>query len=172
VQRIYFSNPDVKFIPATTTSPVRFSYKSTKLEEGKYQLLVNAPDANGNMSETPYQVSFKVAYVSSLLVHPPYPNPSQANIYFSATLTGEDNPDVALLSVYDIYGKPVYTAQYIPHIGYNEWAWPGTNTEGTDCPGGVYLYKVVYFKNGQTLSAQTEGHVLYGAGYGRVILQR
>ena len=92
-QRINFSNPNIEWTPASEENPFTVNYQPDALEDGNYQLRVEATDASENSAgDEPYKVRFEVINASTITNFYPYPNPFSTSTRFVFTLTGTDLP--------------------------------------------------------------------------------
>lgn len=143
LQRVYFSSPEITWLPATDTSDFAVVYKPRDLAEGKYILRVSASDLLGNASgETAYEVTFYVSLQRTVLVLSPYPNPLRLSTLFRVVVSGKDEPGEASLQFSTVAGIPVQAINRALFIGTNEVTWNGTDAAGNLLPAGIYLYRL------------------------------
>ncbi len=144
-KRINFSDANVTWNPATTTSDFSVEYAPTNLEDGLYTLRVEAADATGNISsEGFYEVSFVVQSESSILFLPVYPNPSNDVFVFPIQINGDENTALLEVRIISVDGKVMQTmaSPNILHVGRNEIIWDGKNASGNFVPAGIYVYQL------------------------------
>ena len=111
--------------------------------DGRYQLEAYGNDLSGNRA-APYRIAFKIAREPGISVAGVGPNPfggSAPQTRFFCTLTGTTPPETIELTLTNLIGKTVRTAQLPGHIGLNEWVWAGTDNTGNVLPAGLYLYR-------------------------------
>jgi hypothetical protein len=142
---------EIKWYPATATTPFKIEFRPVALPEGHYVLHVEAADASGNPSGTvPYEISFNVKEDITVAIQPPYPNPFFNEVYLRVVMTGDVLPEQLQLEITDVNGKSI--REFLPrevHIGANEWVWDGTDESGNTVPKGVYFYKAFFVLNGK-----------------------
>lgn len=145
---IFFSRPDVQWSPATSVADFTAQFNPYGLAEGIYVLRVEASDERGNKSGVdPYEISFRVVEENSISFQKPYPNPSSSIFYFTFVITGDDQPDGMNLEVINSNGQVV--GEYSTNnffTGTNSVPWDAGNQ-----PGGLYLYRMVVFKEGKQI---------------------
>lgn len=148
--RITLNSPQVQIIPATTENDFQIYY-SPALEAGEYELSVEMPDASGNFSAQPYQISFQVNTENTFQYLGHYPNPSSTDFYFGFLVTGT-LPDDFTLEVVSVQGQRIRkfdsedVAGFV--IGRNELRWDGKDTSGNYVPTGLYVFKLDMYVNG------------------------
>ncbi|MFM7858769.1 MAG: C25 family cysteine peptidase [Flammeovirgaceae bacterium] len=162
-QPIYFSRPDVTWLPATRQSDFIVNFNPQNLVPGDYVLRAQAQDATGNKAgATPYEIAFRVRDTHLLTLRSVYPNPSRGKFYFNFLLIGNELPTAFSLQVYTLSGKCIqnFTSSEIDlfHIGTNELTWEGTDEEGNALPSGVYVYK--FSVSTPTTSAVQQGKLI------------
>jgi flagellar hook assembly protein FlgD len=152
-------------------------------QDGEYELTISANDRSGNKaSDLGYKVAFQVInkpMISNLLN---YPNPFTTSTAFVFTLTGSEIPQNMRIQILTVTGKVVreITMNELGpiRIGRNitEFKWDGTDQYGNKLANGVYLYRVLTNKNGQTLDKYSPGDVntdmFFNNGYGKMYLMR
>ncbi|MBX2896779.1 MAG: hypothetical protein KF763_15135 [Cyclobacteriaceae bacterium] len=153
--RIAFSSPQVKWHPATSTTPFRIEYRPT-LTDGFYELSVQGADAKGNMAgSTPYRVAFQVESAPSLVWRGVYPNPSQGRFAFQFVLTGE-LPTAFELEIFSAQGSRLHRFEMSDllqfHVGTNELIWNGTDAAGGFLPPGIYYFNLQLSSSGNRIS--------------------
>lgn len=153
---IYFKRPDVQWSPATIETDFIVQFKPQNLQEGVYVLRVEASDERGNKSGVePYEISFYVTEMNSISFQKPYPNPSSSIFYFTFVITGDDRPDGMSLAIINSNGQTVgeYSGSDF-FTGTNKISWDAGNQ-----PGGLYLYRLVVFKEGKRILS-SEGKLM------------
>jgi hypothetical protein len=161
---IYFNNPMLTFIPATSTDAAAGSNKAsirlnpTFTEDGKYELSMIARDRSHNFFAVDrYTTHFEVITESSISHLFNYPNPFTTSTQFVFTLTGKEVPEYLKIQIMTISGKVVREIRQDElgplHIGHNrtEFAWDGTDEFGNKLANGVYLYRVSSLLNGASI---------------------
>lgn len=124
-----------------STTVFRLRYPLPLLREGIHHLLVTACDRIGNRA-APYQVSFRVVNSRQLTQLTVYPNPFQDQVIFTFSLTGDQAPANATLTMTNLAGQPLKQLSQSVRVGLNEWAWDGRDERGGLLPSGLYLYKL------------------------------
>lgn len=179
-ERINFSNPNIEWIPATEEKPFTVNYQPDALEDGNYQLSVQATDASENSAgEEPYKVRFEVINASTITNFYPYPNPFSTSTRFVFTLTGTDLPQEIKIQILTVTGRVVREIlqdEIGPiHIGNNitDYAWDGKDEFGDRLANGVYLYRVLVRKDGAFMEQRaTAGDKAFTKGYGKLYILR
>lgn len=154
---IYFKRNDVQWFPATSVSDFRVEFSPLGLPEGSYTLQVNAVDTKGNPGGAePYRVNFTVLADRSIIIDKPYPNPSENDVYFKITLTGDEHPDTMLLEIINANGQTVTTfTKHDLFVGTNVLMWQRVNATGGIVPGGMYLYRMILTREGKGVKSVT-----------------
>jgi hypothetical protein len=179
-ERIDFSNPNVEWVPASEENPFTVNYQPDGLEDGMYQLSVQASDASENSAgEEPYKVRFEVINASTITNFYPYPNPFSTSTRFVFTLTGADLPQEIKIQILTVTGRVVREIlqdEIGPiHIGNNitDYAWDGKDEFGDRLANGVYLYRVLVRKDGAFMEQRaTAGDKAFTKGYGKLYILR
>jgi hypothetical protein len=179
-ERINFSNSNIEWIPASEDNPFTVNYQPDGLEDGNYQLSVNATDASENIAgEEPYKVRFEVVNASTITNFYPYPNPFSTSTRFVFTLTGTDLPQEIKIQILTVTGRVVREIlqdEIGPiHIGNNitDYAWDGKDEFGDRLANGVYLYRVLVRKDGAFMEQRaTAGDKAFTKGYGKLYILR
>lgn len=152
-------------------------------QDGEYELTLSANDRSGNKAgDLGYKVAFQVInkpMISNLLN---YPNPFTTSTAFVFTLTGSEIPQNMRIQIMTVTGKVVreITMNELGpiRIGRNitEYKWDGTDQYGNKLANGVYLYRVLTNKNGQSLEKYNPNGVntdmYFNNGYGKMYLMR
>ena len=91
--RIYFSSI-LTFIPAVLpNNSCKINYTPALMEDGKYQLIVQAKDMSNNQSGViDYKIAFEVINKPTITEVMNYPNPFSTATHFVFTLTGSEVP--------------------------------------------------------------------------------
>ncbi len=156
-KRINFSQKDVEWKPATSTSEFQLNYRPVSLAAGEYSLKAEAVDASGNKSgDGPYEVTFIVTDKDSFAFKSVSPNPSADNFYFRFYLAGPEVPDDFSLKIYSPQGRLVksYGRTVIDqlHIGTNEIVMDSNDAAGVPFSNGVYLFRMTVVMGGKSFS--------------------
>ncbi|WP_296620370.1 C25 family cysteine peptidase [Marivirga sp.] len=179
-ERINFSNANIEWIPATEENSFTVNYQPDGLEDGNYQLSVQASDASENTAgEEPYKVRFEVVNASTITNFYPYPNPFSTSTRFVFTLTGTDLPQEIKIQILTVTGRVVRKIlqdEIGPiHIGNNitDYAWDGKDEFGDRLANGVYLYRVLVRKDGAFMEQRaTSADKAFTKGYGKLYILR
>lgn len=184
VRNIAFTDPNVRFTPATATNQNKASleFKPIFTEDGTYQLTVKGKDMSGNSAgDVDYSVSFKVITKSSISNVLNYPNPFSTRTQFVYTLTGETPPPYFRIQIMTISGKVVREITQdelgVLKIGTHktEYAWDGRDEYGNQLANGVYLYRIIAKgKDGKAFEGY-EGDMtndLFKKGIGKLVILR
>ena len=147
---ISLNSKEIKWYPASATTPFRIEFRPPNLPDGVYTLRVEATDSRTNSSGSePFEVQFTVANETSVTIKDPYPNPFTSDVYFKIVITGNELPDAFDMKLTDVNGKILghYGNYSDPafHIGTNELSWNGTDPNGNLLPSGVYIYKMMLY---------------------------
>ena len=163
---IFFKRSDLKWSPATASTPFQIKFNPSNLASGEYSLRVEGVDASGNKSGAkPYEVDFQVNDTTTLSLQAVFPNPSAASFFFNFELKGNIVPDDFQLQIYSLDGRLLRdfgkdNIQFF-HIGFNEIRWDALDASGNSLPSGIYLYRIRIAANGNTYPSQ-----------GRLVLSR
>ncbi|WP_375578513.1 interleukin-like EMT inducer domain-containing protein [Marivirga tractuosa] len=179
-ERIDFSNSNVEWVSASEDNPFTVNYQPDGLEDGMYQMSVQATDASENTAgEEPYKVRFEVINASTITNFYPYPNPFSTSTRFVFTLTGSDLPQEIKIQILTVTGRVVREIlqdEIGPiHIGNNitDYAWDGKDEFGDRLANGVYLYRVLVRKDGAFMEQRaTAGDKAFTKGYGKLYILR
>ena len=179
-QRISFSNPRVKWTPATEKTDFRIEYQPEKLEDGMYTLRVQGQDNSGRKSGSqPYTINFEVINESTITNFYPYPNPFSTSTRFVFTLTGAEIPDRLKIQIMTVTGKVVREITQdelgVIRIGNNitDYAWDGRDEYGDQLANGVYIYRVVMDRDLDSFKhRETSADKAFKKGYGKLYLLR
>ncbi|MDZ4748608.1 MAG: C25 family cysteine peptidase [Saprospiraceae bacterium] len=151
-QRIYFTEPWVRFIPSPASGANMAAAELTPLltEDGIYTFRVQANDASGNdTGDNAYMVSFEVMNASSVSSIYNYPNPFSSSTRFIYTMTGPGSPPFYKIDILSITGVLVREitqedlGALAPGDHMTEYAWDGTDQNGNELAAGIYLYRLV-----------------------------
>jgi hypothetical protein len=183
-QRVYFggANPQLTFTPAVLPhNSCRLNYTPT-LQDGTYELTVQATDRSGNAaggSSNNYLVDFQVInkpMISNVLN---YPNPFSTSTRFVFTLTGSEMPTYFKIQILTITGrvvKEITEDELGPiHIGNNvtQYAWDGTDRFGDKLANGIYLYHIITSIDGESIDHYSTGADQYFTkGWGKMYIIR
>ncbi len=177
-ERIHFSDARVTWTSAENNDFQIFF--QPELEDGNYVFVAQGEDLSGNRSGVkPYRVRFEVINESTISNFYPYPNPFSDNVRFVFTLTGSEIPQEMKIQIMTVSGRVVreITQDEIGPIraGHNmtEYAWDGKDEFGGQLANGVYLYRVIIPKEGDTFQhRETQGDNLFKNGFGKMYLLR
>ncbi len=179
---IPMSSPQIKFIPATSSTGEAQIIYSPSLKDGDYTLIVQGKDASGNLSGlNPKTVNFRVITEQTVTDVLNYPNPFSTSTEFVFTLTGEDVPNQVSISIMTLSGKVVkeITKEELGplRIGVNRtpYKWNGTDEYGEKLANGVYFYRVNFRDTaGQTVKKRDEDKLstYFKHGIGKLVIMR
>ncbi len=186
---VYFNNPDITFIPATSTqagsgnNAATIEFRPTFTISGLYEMQVRAKDRSSNnfAADKQYRTGFKVETKPMISNVFNYPNPFTTSTRFVFTLSGSEIPEFMKIQIMTISGKVVreITKNELGpiRIGNNltEFAWDGTDQYGNQLANGLYLYKVVTRLAGQKMEQYKLGKDtddLFKNGMGKMYLMR
>nr|WKN38942.1 C25 family cysteine peptidase [Tunicatimonas sp. TK19036] len=180
LKRVSLDHPNVTWSAATEESPFTITYQPDALEDGLYQLSVQASDASGNASgANPYEIHFEVINASTITHFYPYPNPFSTSTRFVFTLTGAEVPDQLKIQIMTVTGKIVreITQDEIGpiRVGNNitQYAWDGRDEYGDELANGVYLYRVVVRNDGQVMEhRETSADKAFKQEFGKLYILR
>ena len=158
----------------------KIEFNPTFIEDGIYQLIVQAQDRVGNASgNIDYKISFEVITASAISYVLNYPNPFTTSTQFVFTLTGTQVPDDVRISIYTVSGRlirEITKDELGPlRIGQNrtEFRWDGTDQFGDKLANGVYLYRVSATINGEELDNHyTKASPYFHNGFGKMVIIR
>jgi hypothetical protein len=178
--RIFFSDPNLTFIPASENQNYTIQYTPPEMEDGTYILQARMADASGNLAGDDYRISFEVVNESSVTNFYPYPNPFSTSTRFVFTLTGNEIPDRLKIQIFTVSGKLVreITQDEIGpiKIGNNitDYAWDGRDEFGDQLANGTYLYRVQLGSSTGTAykSRATKGDKGFNKGFGKLVILR
>jgi hypothetical protein len=176
-RRIYFSNPNVTFTPASASdSKAHISIKPGPLANGDYFFSAQVKDNSGNFAGTQaYNIYFKVDHKAAISSFYIYPNPVTSNAKFVFTVTGENLPQINGIEIYTSTGKLVTmisgSALGKLHLGSNEITWNGTDMNGNLLSDGLYLYRINMSGPDLPKYLLPQDKQL-DSGYGKILLMR
>lgn len=179
-QRIFFGSI-MTFTPAVLpNNSCKINYRPELLQDGTYQLLVQAKDKSQNLSGAmDYKINFEIQNESSITHVMNYPNPFSTSTRFVFTLTGAEVPSNFKIQIMTITGKVVreiFEDELGPlHIGRNitQFAWDGKDQFGDQLANGVYLYRVLTKLNGENIKRkETSADNYFKNGWGKMYLMR
>ncbi len=179
-RRIAFSDPRVEWTPATADQTFSVQYQPEGLEDGTYQLRVQATDESDNSAGTePYKIRFEVINASTITNFYPYPNPFSTQTRFVFTLTGSEIPNEIKIQILTVTGRVVREIlqdEIGPiNIGNNitSYAWDGRDEFGDKLANGVYLYRVLVRINAAFMEQRaTSADKAFKKGYGKLYILR
>ncbi|MFC2133357.1 C25 family cysteine peptidase [Bacteroidota bacterium] len=152
---IYYSqNMDIISYSVTEANPkVTIEYRP-HFDEGEYTLRVIGRDPVGNLVDPAgVSKSFIVEDEAKLLYVYNYPNPFKYDTYFTFKLT--QVPDELKIKIYTVAGRLIKEIERISsdlNFDFNRIYWDGRDEDGDLLANGVYIYKVIMTKDGQTES--------------------
>ena len=151
---VYFSRNDLSWSPASEGEDFEVLFRPLNLVSGEYELLVEAQDGSGNQATQPYEVSFQVSNDGVVSFENPYPNPSQAEVFFNFTSNGPFVPDQYRLQIMSMEGRLVFEfeVQEALRIGKNQFIWNGLSVEEGAIGDGLYLYRQVLSVGGESFT--------------------
>jgi hypothetical protein len=182
LQRIYFAQNNVQFIPATGTSnKVKVIIHGNFQKDGIYTLYVNATDGSGNtVSDQDYKIDFSIITKSMVGNLFNYPNPFTSKTRFVYTLTGDRIPDNYMIQILTISGKvvreitkdelgPLYIGTHMTDFEYK-----GTDEFGEKLANGVYLYRFVVRDNYHQALEHYDNHTdqYFKNDFGKMVIVR
>ncbi|MCO6462774.1 MAG: T9SS type A sorting domain-containing protein [Saprospiraceae bacterium] len=176
------NDPDVRFVPASSTEKEAKLYFKPNLKDGLYRLVVQGVDASGNKSgDNPKSVGFRVITAQSVSNVLNYPNPFSSSTQFIFTLTGSEVPENVSISIFTLSGRVVreITQEELGpiHAGLNRttFKWNGTDEFGSKLANGVYLYKVNFRKkDGSQYDSFSNKKIdgFFKDGFGKLVIMR
>ncbi len=193
LRRLYFSEPELSFIPATTEdNRARVRWTPRFEQDGEYSLYIAAEDASGNesgglnyvlsQSEFGYDFEqrFKVIANASISNVLNYPNPFSTQTYFVYTLTGSEAPTDFRVQIYTVSGRLVRELTQTDlgplRVGTHrtDFPWDGTDSYGDPLANGVYLYRILAKDaEGKELDFfPTGADAYFSGGFGKMVLIR
>lgn len=178
--QVFFSDPNLTFIPATEEQNFKVQYTPPELGDGLYTLRARATDASGNLAGDDYVINFEVVNESTISNFYPYPNPFSTSVRFVFTLTGSEVPDNLKIQIFTVSGRLVreITKEEIGpiRIGNNitEYAWDGRDEFGDQLANGTYLYRVQIAHAGVAgfNRRATAGDKGFNNGFGKIVILR
>lgn len=158
----------------------RITYFPQLLQDGTYELEVQASDKSGNLSGAKdYKVQFEVINRSTITEVVNYPNPFSTSTRFVFVLTGSEVPNDFRIQIMTVTGKIVREVTRAEigniHIGRNitDFAWDGKDQFGDQLANGVYLYRVITKINDESIEKRsTEADQYFKKGWGKMYLLR
>jgi hypothetical protein len=184
IKQIYFSQLNVKFFPATlgqNKNEARVTIDGDFSQNGSYELLLRAKDANGNqISDADLLTSFTIVRESSVSNIFNYPNPFTTKTRFVYTLTGSEIPAFYKIQILTISGKVIKEIDQFElgplNIGTHitDYEYDGTDDFGSKLANGVYLYKVVFKdQSGKEIKKFNTGtDEFFKNNYGKMVIIR
>jgi flagellar hook assembly protein FlgD len=178
--QIYFSN-DLLFTPAQLPqNSCKIEYSPEKLDDGVYELSVQAKDrSNNNSGSNEYKIQFEVINKSTITEILNYPNPFSTSTRFVFTLTGSEIPETFKIQIMTVSGKVVKEIEKEElgeiRIGKNisSYAWDGKDEFGDPLGNGVYLYKVQTRIHGNEIEKRnTKANEYFKKGWGKMVIMR
>lgn len=179
-ERIWFLNTLTFTEAVLPNNSCKINYTPYLLQDGTYQLIVQAKDKSDNQSGAiDYKINFEVVNKSTITEVMNYPNPFSTSTKFVFTLTGETVPTTFKIQIMTITGKVVkeiFQDELGPiHIGRNitDYAWDGRDEFGDRLANGVYLYRVITKISGEDIEKkETQADQYFKKGWGKMYLMR
>jgi hypothetical protein len=88
-----------------------------------YKLIVFGKDAVGNRTQPPYTLTLRVVGTDEPVTFITYPNPATTYVRFELNLSMQVLPIESKLTIYNIWGLPVYDDKFPISIGKNALLW-------------------------------------------------
>lgn len=101
-------------------------------------ITVYASDASGNRDTLRLTVFCSLNGLVKDLLN--YPNPFAGQTTFSFKIEAPSQDNIAIIDIYDIFGRKIKTIRKAAKVGVNSLLWDGKNEEGTQVATGVYYY--------------------------------
>ena len=145
----YFADSSLILLPDSgNTKIVRVLLEPNLVDEGTYELRVQARDVTGNATASKeYVVEFEYIQERAVSVLYNFPNPFRDFTTFRFVLTGMDAPNNLQIQISDAEGRVVniLDLQNV-HVGTNsiDVYWDGRDKSGLILPSGVYFYRLVF----------------------------
>ncbi|WP_138481212.1 putative type IX secretion system sortase PorU2 [Dyadobacter bucti] len=154
-KRINYSDGTLKITSTTDKSAVLNCNSEILATPGSYELLVTGSDHVGNTSANPYTISFQiVSEVTNPLKVIVSPNPATTYVRFETEATELQTYDYIEMLVYNKNSVLIDSKRInSPGPGIKEWYWTPHFL-----PGGIYYYKVNFFK-GDNLENHITGKI-------------
>ncbi len=146
-QRIFFSDENLNWSPASATDPWQLIYTPQDLIDGTHTIKIEVQDGSGNRSGLPYEKELKVLSTTSILDMMVFPNPSNSGFRVSFNAAGVQPPDEMIIKIFDVNGKKVRKLTFTDLlIGQNisEPFWDGTDESGRAMSNGIYFYQIYF----------------------------
>lgn len=179
-QRVFFGTT-MSFVPAVLpNNTCKIIYRPELIQDGNYQLLVQAKDKSQNLSGVvDYRINFGIENQASITQVLNYPNPFSTSTRFVFTITGSEVPTNFKIQIMNVSGKVVkeiFEDELGPlHVGRNitRYAWDGKDQFGDQLANGVYLYRVMTKLNGENIKRkETTADTYFKNGWGKMYLMR
>ncbi|MGB0402955.1 MAG: C25 family cysteine peptidase [Salibacteraceae bacterium] len=150
------------------------------VEDGTYQLDIDAKDASGNRSgKNKYSIQFEIENKSTITEILNYPNPFSTSTRFVFSLTGYQVPDYFRIQILTATGRVVREIDRdelgVITIGRNitDYAWDGKDEFGDQLANGVYFYRVITKIEGEEIEHKsTNADNYFKKGFGKMYLMR
>ncbi len=184
VRPLFFDSGLMNFYPASNASnknKASIELNPTFLEDGLYQLVIQAEDVTGNESgQLDYKINFKIitkAMISNVMN---YPNPFSTSTQFAYTLTGDSAPEFFKIQIMTVAGrivKEITQDEMGPlRVGTHltDYTWDGMDDYGNKLANGVYLYRIVtkdtFGKDIEDYENNTDQ--FFKKGFGKMVILR
>lgn len=177
ITNYYFADSSLILVPDLENPKiVRVILEPILLNEGTYELHVQARDASGNASASQeYIVQFEYTQEQAVSVLYNFPNPCSDFTTFRFVLTGVDVPNNMRIQIADATGREVKILELQNvHVGTNsvDVYWDGRDMSGFELPNGVYFYRLVFDNQTDWNSLPTDETTFLNKKCGKLLLQR
>jgi hypothetical protein len=148
----YLNNPTLPSPVYNSSNPKMIVNYKPKLNEGSYTLKVFGKDAYGVLFDSIGTIkNFLVSKDAKILYAYNYPDPISKDTYFTFKLT--QIPDELKINIYTVAGrliKQITKTSSELNYDFNRIYWDGKDQDGDTPANGVYFYKIIISKDGQT----------------------
>ncbi len=181
-REVLYEDPNLSFFPGDNPQDkAELRYSPNFIQDGIYNLIVQAEDASGNASgELDYKTAFEVVTKRAISNVLNYPNPFSTSTRFVYTLTGDVSPDTYKIQIMTVSGKIIreITQDEIGPLKVGthqtDYTWNGTDEYGGKLANGVYLYRMVT-KNedgGEYEKINTAANSFFTRDFGKLVILR
>jgi len=131
---------DYKFLSNNKEIPLKatLSFKSDSLDWNENLITVYATDASGNRDTLRLSVLCSLNGHIDILRN--YPNPTTNTTTFTFSIEAPEQGNVAIIDIYDVYGRKVKTLEQAAQIGWNHIYWDCLDEQGNPISTGAYYY--------------------------------
>ena len=131
-------------IAAVSANRLQITTKLDLKAGGTYRLVVFGKDAAGNRTQPPYTLTLKVVGADEPITFQTYPNPAATYVRFELNLPILNLPTESALTIYTLWGVPVYDGMFPISTGKNGFLWQAPTP-------GLYPYRLrLIWKDGHT----------------------